>query len=312
MNGYPDRTNLNYLRNTNTSLFDFPRDDENLQNQAYERALTFMHYLYEQYGESFMRAIPTVGWMGMQTINQALAAVDPNLNWESAARGFAVANWLQTSTDSRYGYRVNITTIGQRRARPLRTYTNVLRPHDTVMLAPYGVGYIVFENPPQLSIRMKGRYRYRIMAIGHRGDEVDVMDFESGQPIEIGNGVLYDRVVLVLIELSNATQRMTWDLNDGISSVESETIASATRFVSVTPNPTSAQGEIAFATSGRSDVRLELFSPVGERVRTLVDGERLEPGTHRASFDVTGLPAGAYLARLSEGDRTTTHLVVVR
>jgi hypothetical protein len=311
--GYPDRTNPNYLRNTNTNLFNFPREDEILQNQAYERALTFFHYLYEQHGESFLRAIPKIGWQGMRVINDALDSVSPGLNWEKVGPGFAIANWLQSSDTPRFTYRVNITAATQRRARPLRTYTlGTQRPHDSVSLAPFGIGYIVYDNPAQLDMRFKGRYNFRVMAIGYRGDEVEVMDFEKGASVSIGNGAIYDRVILVLMELTNATQKITWDLNEGISGVESESASSATRFVKVYPNPMHDGGDITFATSGSAPVRLELHAPTGAVVRTLVDGEHLETGTHRVRVDASGLPAGAYIARLTQGDRSATHLVIVQ
>jgi hypothetical protein len=118
--------------------------------------------------------------------------------------------------------------------------------------------------------------------------------------------------MLIVIELSNATQRMTWQINEGISSAETETIAShAIRFVAVTPNPAREIGAIAFTTSGVGAVRLDLFDMSGERVRTIVDGEHLSRGTHRRSVDLVGLAAGHHLARLTEGDASATHLVVV-
>ncbi|MBC8145522.1 MAG: T9SS type A sorting domain-containing protein [bacterium] len=319
MCGYPDRKNTSYLRNTNTSMFSFPSDDNGI-NQAYERALTFMHYLYEQYGEGFLHSVLRTRMMGMSAINDALATAHPTnalAKWEIAGRGFAVANWLQTSDDQRYAYKVNITSTSQPRAKQLRVYSSSnFRRNDTVTVLPYGAAYLIYENPPVLTLKIKGRYHYRVMAIGYRGDEVEVMDFESGQPAVIGSPqdlTRYDRVVLVITELSNATQKITWDVNEGISAIDDETSAgAATRFVAVTPNPVQSTSEISFVNEGKAGVTLELFSPTGEVVRTLMSNESLPAGTHRVPFDATGLAAGMYLARLSEGDRSATHLVIVR
>jgi hypothetical protein len=299
MCGYPDRTNPDYLRNTNTRLFDFPSDPIG-NNQAYERALTFVHYLYEQFGDRFLHELLLTHMSYMAAVDSALTAIASGASWETVGPAFAVANWLQTNADPRYAYKVPVTSAIQRQARPLRTYSaSNARIHDTVSVPPYGIAYLVYDAPPQLSIRMKGRYRYRVVAVGHRGSDVDVMDFAPGEPIEIGNGVVYDRVVLILVELSNATQRMTWDLNDGIGGAERETVASAPGFVSVSPNPSHERGAITFVSAGDEPVRLALYSVRGGLVSTLVDGERIAPGAHRVAFDA--LPPGTYFARLSQG-----------
>lgn len=313
MCGYPDRANASYLRATNTNMFEWP-DDPTGANAAYERALTVIHYLYEQYGDGFLHALPLVQGWGMNAINAALASVNPSVSWKTAARGFAVANWLQTNSDPRYGYRVRLTSSTQRQARPLRTYSATsYRMLDTVTLQPYGIAYVVYDNMPgQLTMKFEGRYQYRTMALGFSGDNVEVLDFEPGETFTIGAGFPYDRVVLILIELSNATQKLTWAVNEAISGVEGEATAATTRFESIAPNPGYDRSTVTFTTAEAASVRLELFSPTGELVRTAIAGERLEAGTHRRSFDISGLPAGAYIARLDDGRSVATHLVVVR
>ena len=315
--GYVDRLNSSYLRNTNTSLLDFPREgDANLQ--AYERALTVMHYLYEQFGESFLREVPKVSNYGMTVINQALRMshpTDPRASWDSVGRDFAVANWVQTSTDPRYGYRVGVTHPSQRRARHLRTYTATsIRNSDSLTLQPYGAAYVVYEAPPVLVLNLKGRYRFAVTAIGYRGDEVEVMTFQQGQPAIIGSpgsATGYDRVVLVFTEQSNASQKITWQVSDGISAIADGGAATTGAAMTVAPNPASERSAITYTLDSDAIVNLALHAPNGEVVRTMINGERVAAGAHHAVLNVSGLPAGAYLARLVANGRVETRVVVV-
>ena len=48
-------------------------------------------------------------------------------------------------------------------------------------------------------------------------------------------------------------------------------------------------------------MRLEVFGPTGQRVKTLVAAWR-KPGTYRVRWDAEGLASGVYLVRLQTGD----------
>jgi len=70
------------------------------------------------------------------------------------------------------------------------------------------------------------------------------------------------------------------------------------------PNPFSASGtfgnaatKIAFVLPQASEVKLEVFSLVGERVATLANG-RFAAGDHAVSFAAENLPSGVYVYRL--------------
>jgi hypothetical protein len=69
------------------------------------------------------------------------------------------------------------------------------------------------------------------------------------------------------------------------------------------PNPFNPRLELSFRTSEAGPVRLEIFSPRGERIRTLV-GESLPAGTHQVSWDGkdaggAAVASGVYVVRLS-------------
>lgn len=313
MCGYPDRANTSYLRNTNTSMLDFPMGDPTGANEAYERALTVVHYLYEQFGDGVLRGLPRANAWGMIAIDRAIATVDSSASWQTVGGPFAIANWLQTNSDPRYSYRVKLTTASQRQARPLRTYTATsYRSIDSVSLKPYGIGYIVYDNPGSLVMKFEGRYRYRTIALCYSGDSVEVIDEGPGATLSLGTGFPYDRVVLVLVELSNATQKIKWAINEAISGVDDESIAATTGFRTISPNPATITSEIVFAASGRAAVRLALYAPTGELVRTIVDGERLAAGEHRRSVALQGLAAGTYVVRLEDGPQADARIIVVR
>ena len=70
----------------------------------------------------------------------------------------------------------------------------------------------------------------------------------------------------------------------------------------VWPNPASAEAAVRFSLAAPSDVHLALYDVLGREVAA-VDAGHLTAGTHRLPLDVSKLPAGVYVWRLSAGDR---------
>jgi len=78
------------------------------------------------------------------------------------------------------------------------------------------------------------------------------------------------------------------------------------------PNPFNPSTTIEFALAERGLTRLEVFTPSGVRIRTLVAGE-LPAGLHRYVFDASTLASGVYIYRLISGaQRSTGSMVLVR
>jgi len=72
------------------------------------------------------------------------------------------------------------------------------------------------------------------------------------------------------------------------------------------PNPFNPTTMIAFALPAEASVRLEIFSVLGVKVRTLVQGERLNASVHQRAWDGKddaglSLPSGIYLYRIQAG-----------
>jgi len=87
------------------------------------------------------------------------------------------------------------------------------------------------------------------------------------------------------------------------------------------PNPFNPSTTIRFeidATAAGSEVKLSVYSLRGKRVRTLVSGSGMEPGTHAVHWDGTDdrgadLPSGVYIYRLEVGDdRSTRKMLLAR
>jgi len=67
------------------------------------------------------------------------------------------------------------------------------------------------------------------------------------------------------------------------------------------PNPFNPGTTILFSLPERSDVKIEVFNVLGQKVSTLID-DQLEAGDHTVEFDGDGLANGVYLYRLTAGN----------
>ncbi|MFZ5979679.1 MAG: T9SS type A sorting domain-containing protein [Candidatus Zixiibacteriota bacterium] len=78
------------------------------------------------------------------------------------------------------------------------------------------------------------------------------------------------------------------------------------------PNPFNPSTTIEFSLPSASDVKLEIFNIIGQKVMTLVDGN-LSAGSHSYEFDASGQPSGIYFYRLThEKGSDTKKMVLVK
>jgi hypothetical protein len=78
------------------------------------------------------------------------------------------------------------------------------------------------------------------------------------------------------------------------------------------PNPAADQAAVSFVLGTAADVRLALYDALGREVAAVAAG-LMKAGQHRLALDLSALPAGAYVWRLSTGGRVETgRLTVVR
>jgi hypothetical protein len=69
------------------------------------------------------------------------------------------------------------------------------------------------------------------------------------------------------------------------------------------PNPTKGSTSISYFLDAPSRVTIEIYNPLGEKLRTLVDANQ-DSGNHEQEFDLSGLPSGLYLLRIELNGET--------
>ena len=80
--------------------------------------------------------------------------------------------------------------------------------------------------------------------------------------------------------------------------------------LAVGPNPVRGAGAVTFRLDAEADVRLAVYDVLGREVGVLADGT-YGAGAHRAPFDASAFPAGAYVVRLVAGGAAHTARVTV-
>lgn len=71
------------------------------------------------------------------------------------------------------------------------------------------------------------------------------------------------------------------------------------------PNPFNPSTTIKYSVDERSQVKLTVYSLLGELVATVVDAEK-SPGSYDVSFDGSALPSGVYVYKLQAGSQIIT------
>jgi hypothetical protein len=80
--------------------------------------------------------------------------------------------------------------------------------------------------------------------------------------------------------------------------------------LNVSPNPFNPLTVARFEIREASHVSLRVYDTAGREVATLVNGWR-DAGTHRVTFDASGLPSGVYFARLEAGEQTLVQKIAL-
>lgn len=202
-------SNRDYMAHTNSPLFRWNETDAVMSQVDYQRGLTLMRYLHEQYGERFIHSLVDADGEGVARIEQALRSAGYSSDehaWQDILTRFAVANYLQNDGEGVLGY---ASTARMSLTRPMvadiGSIPAAYRP-SSMRLEPYGSSYFQFESPRELDVAVSATEGYRVVAITYADGSVRVESLSSGR-YRLGdpNGGV-DRVVLAYISLSEERQ----------------------------------------------------------------------------------------------------------
>ena len=73
------------------------------------------------------------------------------------------------------------------------------------------------------------------------------------------------------------------------------------------PNPFNPTTVVRFGIPQDAVVSVEIYNTLGQKVVTLLNGEKVEAGYHEVSFDGSRLASGVYLYRISATGSSGTH-----
>jgi len=97
---------------------------------------------------------------------------------------------------------------------------------------------------------------------------------------------------------------------DGITSVE-ELINSEINSFNIYPNPVSSSASITYDIAKNSNVKIEIYSTMGELVKTVRNYSLATPGITAIEFDATDLSSGVYYVTMTANGKKVTKLMNV-
>ena len=78
---------------------------------------------------------------------------------------------------------------------------------------------------------------------------------------------------------------------------------------SIKPNPFNPTAEVEFEIDKRSDVKIDVYTILGQLVETPFD-RRIDPGRYKMLWNGRDLPTGVYFLRLQSGEKSTSKRIV--
>jgi hypothetical protein len=317
-NGYYDRSNTGYLANTNIDLFTM-HDDGLPQEYDYQRAMTFVRYMYEQFGEQFIYEFTGMREPGLTRITKTLEKLGIPGTGEAVLKNWAVANLLQIDPNPAFGYRLRLgSSVAQqnspRRATVQKSYTGTAFPaSEDILLQGHGVYYIRYTTPGPMQVRLGGSGDGRVMMVAERGGRTEISELQQGidHTLPLWAGGPYERVTFAIVNAGSGAREVTWNAQSITAGVDVASGADATIAITGATVDAAASMLTVHATLASSDAaRLDLFNLRGEIIRSVELDSRT--GATDARIDVADLAAGGYIARVGQRGRSaSTPFVIV-
>lgn len=311
--GYKTRGNSGYMANTNVRFLGWNYGDTQLLLADYERAMTFVYYLYDQFGEAFLRRFTQTRTNGLTRIDQTLAAIGVAGSYQEVLKGFSVANTVLSGLDDdRYRYDVRISSSTPKASS---TYDTLLPATGSVTLQSYGSSNILLRNPTPVSVRFTSTRSFRVMAIVYRASAAtEVVEMEGGTTYLLNGDGQATSIVFAVVGLYGSSATINWEANQAPAGLEEGATAIGAALATIVPQPAvggRAQATVTLPRAGQ--VRIALFDATGRRVAQPVSEEWVEAGERRFDIDAAGLSTGAYLLRVElPGTAITRPFVVAR
>ncbi|MBS1914209.1 MAG: T9SS type A sorting domain-containing protein [Bacteroidetes bacterium] len=312
--GYHDRQNADYLGNTNLPLFRWSSGTPYIDLEIdYQRGMTFLRYLYEQLGEGFMMKLVQTKTTALDRFNDAMQASGNSGTMNDMLKGFAVANFvLRGYSDPRYVYKLQLSNSV---AKLTNSYTGTFPATGQVAVQQYASAYNLysFSAPQGLKIKFEGSQAFTVMALLYRNNTLaEIRELNPNEDNVLGETVGCNKMAFAIVNLAFNGQTIKWTVESVTSGVDNPAaLDNAVAIANVTPNPATGPVAINYRTDGTEPVYMQVYTVAGQLVRTLLDGTRMESGPHVATFDPAGLPSNAYIVRLRQGSRASSHAVVI-
>ena len=159
------------------------------------------------------------------------------------------------------------------------------------------------------------------------GDYAYVADEEAGlrvlevsdprEPREVGFYNTSDRALAVavaengLVYVADWSSLSIYDCSEALSAPRTSLIPyPSSLLLSAYPNPFNERATIRFNLPKPGVVTMEVYDPLGRRVRDLIPGSWLAAGEHSVNWNATGIPTGQYLLKAKAADWETAKAVV--
>lgn len=311
--GYKNRTNSGFMSNTNVRLLGWNYTNTSLLLADYERAMTFVYYLYDRFGEAYIRQFTKTRANGLSRIDQSLSAVGLSGSYQEILKSFAVANTVTSGLDDdRYRYETRLTSTTPKAAS---TYDTLLPATGNVSLQSYGSSYILLKNPAPVSVRFTSTRTFRVLAVIYRANVAnEVVEMESGTTYRLNDDGGASKIIFTVVSLYGSTATVEWEASQAPAGVDNKDGAiNVSTLVTITPQPiTSGQADVALKIPRAGEVRMDLFDAAGRLMGSPVTGAWVEAGEHRFPIDVAGLSSGPYLLRIALPGTVVTRVLVVR
>jgi len=323
LNGYSDRRDAGYLNNPNVPLFRWTRNTSQAANLLadYTRAMTWVHYLSEQFGEQFLYQFAGAKRDSMARVDEALKAIGrTDITWQPIFKNFAAALYVQSNTaDPQYRFKFRLVGSSSTRAKATAwTGPNVPDTNISVKLEPFGISYYTFSKPEGIvKLNFSSSANIAVMAILYKNANTtpsEIREVDPIAPMVFGDTAFYDRVTIAVLNMTNRQQTPVWRVavEQPVSGVGTEAeLANGFGISTIFPHPLSTSGTLQFHTTGNDPVTVELFDMQGERVQQILSNQALPSGQHQATLHTSALAAGTYLLRLRQGGRTAVRQVIV-